>query len=62
VTVFDATGRRVAVIADGTYAAGPMAVAWDGRDDSGRRLASGRYVCRLTTPVGAWSERITLLR
>jgi FlgD Ig-like domain len=62
VTIFDATGRRVAVIAVGAYAAGGMAVVWDGRDDDGRPLASGRYVCRLTTPSGAWSERITLLR
>lgn len=62
VSVFDATGRRVAVLADGMYAAGMMAVAWNGRDDDGRPVASGRYVCRLTTPSGASSERITLLR
>lgn len=46
--VYDAAGRLVRVLVDGAWRdAGDHEVAWDGRDDSGRRLASGVYLCRL---------------
>lgn len=45
--VYDVRGRRVRTLADGDLAAGSHAIRWDGEDDSGRRLASGIYACRL---------------
>jgi hypothetical protein len=45
--VYDMTGRQVRELAAQTLPAGTHAFAWDGRDDSGRRLAQGVYVVRL---------------
>jgi hypothetical protein len=47
VSIFDAGGRRVAVLADHTIDAGRHAMSWDGRDALGRPLASGVYFCLL---------------
>ncbi len=46
-TLHDALGRRVAVLADGEFAAGAQSIAWDGRGVGGRRLMSGVYFARL---------------
>lgn len=60
--VHDLAGRRVAVLADGWRDAGENAVAWDGRDTSGRAVASGVYVARLVTAGSTSTARLTLLR
>jgi carboxypeptidase D len=46
VGLFDAQGRRVRLLLDGRLAAGPHALAWDGRDGAGRAAASGVYFVR----------------
>lgn len=46
-TVYDVTGRRVRALAHGVRPAGRHAVTWDGRDEAGRRVASGTYFVRL---------------
>jgi hypothetical protein len=46
-TVHDATGRVVRVLTEERHPAGPHAVLWNGRDDSGHRLASGTYFLKL---------------
>ena len=45
--VFDPAGRRLRKLHDGPLAAGQHAVTWDGRDDAGRTLPAGVYLCRL---------------
>lgn len=45
--VFDVTGRRVCVLADGRYPAGRHEVRWDGRDGSGREARPGLYFVRV---------------
>jgi hypothetical protein len=50
--VYDAAGRRVDTIYEGWAAPGPFRHSWDGRDGSGRPVASGVYFARLTTPAG----------
>ena len=45
--IYDVTGQRVASLASGPRKAGTYALRWDGRDDAGRRLASGVYLYRL---------------
>ncbi|HOD67680.1 MAG TPA: class II glutamine amidotransferase [candidate division Zixibacteria bacterium] len=45
--VCSALGRHVATLADGVRGAGRHEVRWDGRDDSGKPVASGVYLCRL---------------
>jgi predicted GH43/DUF377 family glycosyl hydrolase len=47
VDVYDAAGRLVRTLLDGTRSAGRHALAWDGSDASGRGVASGVYFVRL---------------
>ncbi|MFN0152414.1 MAG: FlgD immunoglobulin-like domain containing protein [bacterium] len=61
--IFDTSGRRVRTLADRVAGAGTRSVEWDGRDDAGRDLPSGRYLVRLSWGGGASvSERVTLVR
>jgi len=61
--VFDTTGRRVRTLAVGGASAGTRAVEWDGRDDAGRDVPSGRYLVRLSWGGdAAVSERVTIVR
>jgi hypothetical protein len=62
VEVFDLAGRRVARLADGPRSAGEHAVAWDGRDDSGRPVPAGVYFCRLRAGGIEDARRLVLLR
>ena len=60
--VFDATGRRVADLAGGTYPEGFHTVAWDGRREDGSRASAGVYFYRLVTPEGTRSRRLMVLQ
>jgi hypothetical protein len=53
--VFDLAGRLVRVLVDDeTVTRGRHEVVWNGRDDTGRKVAAGVYFYRLT--AGPWSE------
>ena len=60
--VFDVTGRRIAVLAEGVRAAGAHHVAWQGRDDAGRAVPSGSYYVRLETTTGSDTRKVMLLK
>jgi hypothetical protein len=60
--VFDAAGRAVRALVDGPVGAGARSVAWDGRDDAGRRVASGVYYYRLETASFSESRSMVLAR
>lgn len=47
VDVLDLQGRVVRTLHRGELPQGPTSLAWDGRDDAGRSLASGTYLARL---------------
>ena len=46
--IFDVMGHRVRTLVDGSFGAGEHSATWNGRDDTGRRLASGVYFVRLS--------------
>jgi len=47
--IYDLQGGLVRTVVDGMIDSGGVhAVEWDGRSDSGRRMPSGAYLCRLT--------------
>ena len=46
VEVYDVSGRRVRVLADGPLAAGTNPLAWDGRHDNGAQAHTGVYLVR----------------
>lgn len=61
--VYDLNGRRVRTLLGGVHeAAGARAVAWDGRDDRGRSLGSGVYLCRMTAGTFRETKRMLLVR
>lgn len=45
--VVDVAGRIVRVLSPGSLVAGPHSVEWDGKSDSGARVAPGIYFVRL---------------
>lgn len=61
-SIYDAQGREVARLLDDTLAAGAHSVDWNGVDASGRALPSGTYFCRLTTPWGTETRKLSLIR
>ena len=62
VAVFDAAGRRVRLLQQGTATPGWHTVSWDGRDDRGRSAPAGSYWYRLVTPEGTSTRRMLRLR
>ena len=55
-------GQRVATLASGLREAGSYNLVWDGRDDSGRALASGMYFYRLTAGDQVETRKLMLVR
>jgi hypothetical protein len=60
--VHDLAGRRVRTLVARALPAGPQRVAWDGRDDAGRAVASGGYLVRLQAGSERAVRKVTLLR
>jgi hypothetical protein len=60
--VYDVRGARVRTLASGEKPAGAQTVYWDGRDDAGRPVASGVYVCRLASGSFTDSRKMILLK
>jgi hypothetical protein len=62
VEVFDLTGRRVTVLADGAFPAGTHALSWEARDDRGRIVSSGTYLYRVTAGAHSVTRKMLFLR
>ena len=60
--VFNTLGQQVRVLVNGTMPAGVHQATWDTRDDMGRELASGVYICVLQTPTSRLLSRVTIVR
>ncbi len=60
--VYDLLGQKLAVLAAGPRDAGLHSVAWDGRDDAGRPMASGTYLYRLRAGPYEGVGKLLLLR
>jgi FlgD Ig-like domain len=61
VAIYSVTGALVRILSKQSYPAGHSRVAWDGTDQSGRAVASGTYLARLSGGVSA-AARVTLIR
>lgn len=61
-SVYDAAGRRVRSLHAGARAAGEHAMRWDGRDDSGARVAPGVYLAAAEWADRRASVRVVVLR
>jgi hypothetical protein len=63
--VFDAAGRLVRTLVDAmprSLAGSRTIVRWDGRDESGRRVASGIYHYQLSASGKVYSRRMIVIR
>jgi hypothetical protein len=61
-TIFDASGRHVATLAEGMFAAGDHRYEWSGRSDAGAAAANGVYFYRLETDATVITRKLTLVR
>jgi flagellar hook assembly protein FlgD len=61
-TVYDALGREIAVLADGFLSAGNHEVRWNGRDSHGNPVSSGVYLYRLEAGGNAETKKMMLVR
>jgi hypothetical protein len=62
-SIFDAAGRQVRkLLSSVSLPSGEHSVGFDGRDAHGQRLASGSYLCQLTTDAGMRTRRLTLVK
>lgn len=60
--VYSLDGRRVRGLYDARLEAGAHDLAWDGTDDSGRRVVAGTYLVRVEGESGVRTVKATLLR
>lgn len=60
--VFDLGGRLVRTLVEGSRTKGAHQATWDGRDDEGRSLPSGTYICRMSTGGRTAGLKMTLVR
>ncbi|HEU4725541.1 MAG TPA: metallophosphoesterase [Candidatus Eisenbacteria bacterium] len=62
VLIVDVSGRLVRTVSSRSLPAGPHAVNWDGRDESGRSVASGIYFAVVRVGDREMKTRLALLR
>jgi hypothetical protein len=60
--LYDAAGRRVRELESGRFPAGAHSSTWDGRDSSGRRVASGVYFGKLEAEDRVDAVKVIVLR
>ena len=61
-SIYDLAGRLVRVLVEGERPAGSHEAVWDGRDQSGRAMASGSYLARLVAGGKVEAVRMGLVR
>jgi len=60
--VFDIASRKVAALVRKELPPGEYEFRWDGRDEAGREVGSGMYICRLRAGAFVQSRKMLLLR
>jgi hypothetical protein len=62
VEIYTLLGQKVRTLVNGIQDLGRYQAAWDGKDDGGRALTSGTFICRVTSATGTASVKMLLLR
>ena len=60
--VYDLQGKKVLVLADRIFSAGPQNLVWEGRDEAGRSVPSGTYLLQVTAGENRLGKKLLLLR
>ncbi len=61
-TIYNVLGQQIAHLIDDRLAAGFHRVAWSGRDDYGRQVASGLYFVRMQAASFSSVRKMLLLK
>lgn len=59
VAVYNLLGQRIRLLMQGRQAAGAYELTWNGRDDVGREVSSGFYICELK--AGGYRQAVRML-
>jgi hypothetical protein len=62
IVVYDVLGRSVRTLVSGFVRAGDHRVVWDGRDDTGQRVAPGAYLYQLRTADAVETRKFVLVK
>lgn len=60
--IYDGQGKLIITLLDGSVPQGENRVTWDGRDTSGKAMATGVYFYRLVTGNGVQARKMMLLK
>jgi hypothetical protein len=62
IRIYNTTGTLIRTLVDDVKSAGTHAATWDGRDDFGRKVASGLYFYRMDSGEFSETQRMLLLK
>ncbi|MBI3871758.1 MAG: T9SS type A sorting domain-containing protein [candidate division Zixibacteria bacterium] len=62
IRIYDTLGRPVRTLLSGQVPPGESSVQWDGRDENGNLVASGRYFYRMISSTGAITKRMIVIK
>lgn len=62
IVIYNALGQKVKTLHEGEQDAGPWIAKWDGKDDDGRKVASGVYFYKLKAGDFVQSRKMMLLK
>ncbi len=61
-SIYNCRGQKVRTLVNGITTTGRHDTAWNGKDDAGRKAASGIYLYRLDTPACKLTKKMVLLK
>jgi hypothetical protein len=62
IEIFNIRGQLVRTLLDSEYEAGHHQIVWNGRDEKGRQLASGVYLCVMQTEKDRFINKVVLMK
>ncbi|MCZ6776624.1 MAG: T9SS type A sorting domain-containing protein, partial [Ignavibacteria bacterium] len=60
--IYNSLGQEIRTLVDANQTPGQKSEVWDGKDNLGREVSSGIYVCRLIAGENIQSRKMLLLR
>ena len=60
--IYNLRGQKVACVYKGQLSQGLHSLVWSGLDDTGRKLGSGIYLCRLNTGKSSQNLKLMLVK
>jgi hypothetical protein len=62
IEIYSLSGKRIRTLVDRTAAPGEYTALWDGADDSGMRVVSGAYLCKMIADGFSKTIKMTVLK